>query len=175
LLALFHQETRRVFRGTRGRKSRFEHTFGGTANYAGLSPLKGEPPLHLLFDLNTEDPAVGVTLPKARWLPLLCAVRYGACDLGYRVVSDKRVKILYLAEATAWEGFPYDGYPEQFKARPVAFEEGSYDPGSVSDALLYGGVFGYGALSPRQYARLVRHVEKKGLPEMFGWESAEAY
>jgi hypothetical protein len=149
--------------------------FGGSANYVGLFPVKGEPPLHLLFRLNTEDPAVGVTLPRARWLPLLCAIRYGACDLGYRVVSDEKVKVLYQAESRAWAGFPYDDYPEQLKARPVAFEEGSYDPGSVRDALLYAGVFGYGALSPRQYGRLVRYVEKKDLPEMFGWESAEAY
>jgi hypothetical protein len=31
---------------------------------------------------------VGVSLPGAEWLPFLCAIRYGACDQGYQVVSD---------------------------------------------------------------------------------------
>ena len=175
VVTVFHQEAQRIFRGQRGKKSPFGHMFGGAAEYAGLAPRKGQPPVHLLFRLNTDDPAVGVTLPGARWLPLVCAIRYGACDLGYRVLGDEKVKILHQGEAKAWEGFPYDGCPEKLPPRPIAFEEVSYDPGKVSDALFYAGVFGYSALSPKQYARLVRHVEKKRVAEMLGWESAEAY
>jgi hypothetical protein len=175
LLALFHPETRRVFRGKRGTKSPFGHTFGGAADYTGLAAYRRQPPVHLLFRLNTADPAVGVRLPVAEWLPLLCAIRYGACGLGYRVISDREAKILHQAEKKAWDNFPYDGYPDMLPAQPVALEEGTYDPGKVEDGLLYAGVFGYGALSPKQYAKLVRHVKKKGLPELFGRDSAEAY
>jgi hypothetical protein len=174
-LAFFHPETRQVFRGKRGKKSAYGHTFGGSAEYSGTVAYKGQPPVHLLFRLTTADPAVGVTLPGAGWLPLLCAIRYGACNLGYRVVSDGEVKILHQAEKKAWPGFPFDGYPEKLPARPVAIEEGTYDPDKVRDGLFYAGVFGYGALSPKQYARLLRHVEKEGLPDLFGWESAEDY
>ena len=36
--------------------------FGGAADYTGLVTYKRQPPVHLLFRLNTADPAVGVTL-----------------------------------------------------------------------------------------------------------------
>jgi hypothetical protein len=174
-LAFFHPETRRVFHGTRGKQSPFGHMFGGAADYAGLQAYPRQPAVHLLFRLNLADPAVGVILPGVEWLPLLCAIRYGACDLGYRVVSNREVKILHQREKKAWDRFPYDGYPEKLEVQPVTLTEGSYDPGKVSDGLFYAGVFGYGALSASQYAELVRHVEEEGLPEMLGWESAEAF
>src|SRR5262249_59735794 len=102
----------------------------------GLRVKRGQPAVHLLFRLNTAGPALGVhlagarsvrsrspvswrrrrapgkALPGPQWLPLLCAIRYGACDLGYRVVSEGEVKILRQGEVRAWEGFPYADYPE---------------------------------------------------------------
>src|SRR5262249_36093131 len=83
--------------------------------------------------------------------------------------------ILHQTEPKAWDDFPYEGYPDKLPTRPVVFEEGAYNPGNVKDALFYAGVFGYGALSPKQYTKLLRHVQKEGLPDLFGWESAEAY
>lgn len=174
-MTIFHPESRRVFHGKRGNTSRFGHSFGGVADYSGLTAYESQPPVHLLSRLNTADPAIGVALPGVEWLPLLCTIRYGACNLGYRVVSDGEVRILHQTEQRAWDDFPYDGYPEKLPVQPVALTEGLYDPGMVEDGLSYAGVFGYGALSPEQYARLIRHVEKKGWPELFGWESAEAY
>lgn len=176
LLELFHPASRQVFRGKRGRDSRFGHTFGGATDYAGLAAFRGEPPVHLLLRLNTVDPAVGVTIPGVQWLPLLCAIRYGACDLGYRVTSDREVKILHQAEAKAWDDFPYDGYPERLPASPLVLEEGVYDPSDPENALSYAGVFGYDALSPKQLAALARHVEKKGLLDIFDhYETGEDY
>jgi hypothetical protein len=174
-LTIFHQASRRLFHGKRGKASPFGHTFGGSADYSGLTAHRRRPPVHLLFRLNTADPAVGVTVPGAQWLPLLCAIRYGACDLSYRVVSDEVVKILHQTEAKPWANFPYEGFPDKLPVIPVRFAEGSYDPAKVEDGLFYAGVFGYDALSPRQYARLVRRVEKEGVPELLGWESVDAY
>ena len=174
-LALFHPVSRRVFIGKRGKRSRFGHTFGGPADYVGLAAYKRQTPVHLLCRLNMADPTVGVKLQGAEWLPLLCAIRYGACNLGYRVVSDGKVKILHQTEKKAWDDFPYDGFPEKLLARPIAFEEAFYDPSKVKHGLFFAGVFGYEALSPKQCAKLVRHVEKEGLHELYGWESAEAY
>lgn len=174
-LSFFHPETRRVFRGKRGEASPFGHMFGGAVDYTGLTAYEGQPAVHLLFRLNTADPAIGVTVPGVQWLPLLCAIRYGACDLAYRVVSDSQVKILRQSETKPWDHFPFDEYPANLSPQPIAIEEGTYDPSKVQDALFYAGVFGYGALSPKQYAKLIRYVEEQNLPELFGWESAEAY
>jgi hypothetical protein len=174
-LNLFHQPSKKVFRGERGHDSGFGHTFGGATHYAGLAAFVGQPPVNLLLRLNTADPAVRVTLPGAQWLPLLCAVRYGACGLGYRVVSDREVNILFQAEAKAWDDFPYDGYPERLPSSPLVLEEGVYDPSDPENALFYAGVFGYDALSPEQFAALARHVEKDGVPDIFGYETGEDY
>lgn len=127
-----------------------------------------------MLRLNTANPAVGITVPGAQWLPLLCAVRYGACRLGYRVTSDREVRILYQAEAKAWDDF-YGGYPERLPSSPLVLEEGVYDPSNPENALFYAGVFGYDALSPEQFAVLAHHVEKDELPDMFGYETGEDY
>lgn len=175
-LVIFHPESRRVFRGERGGASEYGHTFGGDAPYAGLA-MDGGPPVHLLLRLDLADPAVGLELPGIRWLPLLCAIRYGACDLGYRVVSDDEVAILHRREPEAWEGFPCEGYPDRLPPEPVAFREVPYDPANPRDALSYAGVFGYDALSEEQLAGLARFVVEEGLydPTFMDWETPEEY
>jgi hypothetical protein len=75
-------------------------------------------------------------------LTLLCAIRYGACDLGYRVVSDTEVAILHRREKRAWDGFPYDGYPAKLPPEPIDITEEVYDPANLRDALSYAEVFG---------------------------------
>jgi hypothetical protein len=99
-----------VFLGKRGGESPFGHAFGGSADYAGLAIPDGQPPAHQLLRLNTADPAVGVSLPGAEWLPFLCAIRYGACDQGYQVVSD--------AEAFAL-GMMLSNRPAMVSAQPA--------------------------------------------------------
>ncbi len=174
-LALFHQQTHRVFHGKRDAKSLYEHMFGGAVDYAGLEAFTGQPAVHLLLRLNTDDAAVGVKLPGTSWLPLLCAIRYGACDLGYRVISDGDVKILHQTEKEAWPDFPYENYPEKLAPKPVAITEGLYDPNNVVDGLFYAGVFGYSALTTAQYTKVVEHANAKRYHEFLGWESAEAF
>src|SRR5262249_22279004 len=123
------------------------------------------------------DPLVGVQMRTAQWLPLLCAIRYGACALGYRVMSDDAVEILYQAEKKAWRGFPSDDYPAELPGESVDLREGTYDPGDPKSALFFGGVFGYDALTPKQFARLVKYVEKEGLfdPDICVEETPEQY
>jgi hypothetical protein len=176
-LTIFHAESKRIFRAERGKVSPYGHIFGGEAHYRGMSAFEHQPPVHLLFRLNLDDPAVGLTLPEARWLPLLCAIRYGACDLGYRVVSDGAVKILHQSATTAWDGFPYEGYPGRLPAEPIVLAEASYDPGNPRDALRYAGVFGYGALSAVQFSGLARFVVGEGIfdPMFMDRETPEEY
>ena len=176
ILDIFDQRTNRVVHGDRGGKSPFGHTFGASVDYRGLVAFRRQPPVHLLFRLDTADPLVGVEMLGAGWLPLLCAIRYGACNLGYRVISDDEVAILHQTETKAWKGFPYAGYPAKLPAQPVALEPGTYDPAKIEDALFYAGVFGYGALSPAQLGALRRHVETDLLPNQdYSYETAEEY
>ena len=84
-ITVFHQSSKRVIIGIFGRKTRYGHTYGSPVDYSGLAAFRRQPPVHVLFRLNADDPEVGVKLPKAQWLPLLCAIRYGACEVGYRV------------------------------------------------------------------------------------------
>ncbi len=175
-LAVFHQADKRVFLGLRGTDSAFGHTFGGSVDYAGLVAFPGQPPVHLLMRLNTADSAVAVALPGLQWLPLLCAIRYGACQLAYRVTSDLSVKIIHQTESKAWKDFPYDDYPQRLAPMPLLLEKSSYDPGDPDDVLFYAGVFGYDTLTTDQFTALARHVENNGLPDDgYGWESGEEY
>lgn len=174
-LTIFHEHTRRVFRGERATSSSLGHSFGGTCEYAGTLLNKGEPPVHLLFRLSLTDASVGITIPGVQWLPFLCAIRYGACELGYRVVSDGEVKICRCKENKAWEGFPYEGYPDVLPGSPFEFRETPYDPGNPEDVLFYAGVFGYDGLTKEQYEELVRHVEKQKLAKLHGWKTTDAF
>lgn len=176
LLTLFHQQSRRVVHGDRAQMSPFGHTFGGSVDYRGLVAYPKQPPVHLLFRLATADPLVGVEMPGVEWLPLLCAIRYGACNLGYRVLSDDEVTILHQTEAKGWRGFPYAGYSKKLPAQPVALQPGTYDPAKIEDALSYAGVFGYEALSAAQLGALQRYVETDLLPDqIYSYETAEEY
>ena len=177
LLEIFHQAEERVVCGERRTGSSFGHMFGGAADYVGLRTSGKQPPVHLLLRLDMSDPSVGVTMPGIRWLPLLCAIRYGACDLGYRVVSDTEVAILHRREKRAWDGFPYDGYPAKLPPEPIDIREGSYDPANPRDALSYAGVFGYDALSPGQFEELARFVVREGIfdPEISECETPEEF
>jgi hypothetical protein len=177
LLEIFHQAERRVFRGERRAGSAFGHMFGGASDYVGPSTSGKQPPVHLLLRLDMNDQSVGVTMPGIRWLPLLCAIRYGACDLGYRVVSDTEVAILHRREKRAWDGFPYDGYPEKLPPEPIDISEVQYDPANPRNALSYAGVFGYDALSPGQFEELARFVVREGIyhPEISECETPEEF
>jgi hypothetical protein len=177
---IFHQDTRRLFTGTRSKKSRFGHSFGGATDYGGLKRFKSQPPVHLLFRLNMTDPAVGITLADLQWLPLLCAIRYGACHLGYRILSDSAVKILYQNESKAWDGFPYNDYPDKLPEQSLILKEVKYNPNKPKDAYVLAGIFGSEVLTPRQFARLASFLVEEELypePELYGgeWESPEEY
>jgi hypothetical protein len=175
--AIFQQTIKRVTRGKRGGGNPFGHRFGGPADYAGLQAFPRQPPVHLLFRLNTADPLVGVSLSGAEWLPLLCAIRYGACRLGYRVASNDAVKILHQVEKKAWRGFPTAGFPKALPAQPLDLFEVSYDPADPKEALFYGGVFGFDALTKKQFAKVVRFVTDEGWfnPECGEGETVEDY
>jgi hypothetical protein len=176
-LTLFDPEARRIFLGERDQASPYGHSFGGSADYAGLAAFKRQPPVHLLLRLNMEDTAVTLSLPGIRWLPLLCAIRYGACDLGYRVVSDSEVKIFAQKETKAWKKFPFDGFPEKLPVEPVVLWEQAYEPGDPMEALRFAGVFGLDHLTSDQFSAVAAFVVEEGLfdPSFMDQETPEEY
>ncbi len=177
---VYHQDSQRIFTGTRGKKSPFGHSFGGAADYDGLRQFDGQPPVHLLIRLNLADPAVGLNLPGVQWLPLLCAIRYGACGLCYQVLSDESVKILYQEESKAWDDFPYDDYPEKLLVKPFMLKLMKHDADKPKGAYILAGAFGINVLTADQFTGLARYIAKQHLysnPEWagYGWDSPEEY
>jgi hypothetical protein len=164
-LGLFQQRKRLIYRGIRGEDSEFGHTFGSSIGYEGLAPGGRQPSLHVLFRLNTSDPGVGIELQSAKWLPLICAIRFGACDVTYRVVSDSKIEILNL-ESKAWKGFPYPDYPKKLAPEPVSLRRYAYNADKPLDVLFYGGILGYRALTAKQFDNVIDFVKRKKL-----WDS----
>jgi len=177
LFATFHQASRRFFRGERGKKSSFGHMFGDPSEYSGLVAFKGQPPVHVLFRLNLRDPAIGIDLPHVQWLPLLCAIRFGACALAYRVVSDNKVKIIFQQEKKAWDGFPYDGHPERLPPTSLRMKEGVYNADDPQSVLSCWGFFGISHLTQKQLEKVKRFALKKRIydPEFSNWATVEEF
>jgi hypothetical protein len=112
--------------------------------------------------LNTDDQALCIRAKTARWFPLLCAIRYGACDLGYHVLSDRKVKIVYLADSKPWRGFPYANYPLKLGPRPIAYTRIPFRPDRPMDLIKTLGVFGCDGLSAGQMASLIKFADPDG-------------
>jgi hypothetical protein len=105
----------------------FNHRFGGTSVHRGIKPRGNSQPLHLLYTFDTRDPLVPVRVRGARYLPLYYCFPYNAGAVGYRVVSDNEVKILYMETRDVQPDFPYEGYPDEFPQTPVSLIPISYE------------------------------------------------
>lgn len=163
-LQLIHHPARVLAYSTAKDAGGFGHRLGG-GGYAGLTPPAGGPPVHLLFRLNTADPAVGLTLPNTSFLPLLVAARYGGCPLGYRVVSDSEVRILSLAEAEPWDDYPTPDYPPTLPEVPIGLAADGYDPDNPAVAWFFSGFFGTAHLTPPQKQKVADLLVESGLFE----------
>jgi hypothetical protein len=166
-LQLIHPAERRVAYSVAADGPGFGHRLGG-GGYAGLVPPAGGPPVQALFRLNTADPAVGVTVPGAGWLPLLVALRYGGCSLGYRVVSDTEVRILAMGETEAWPGFPTPDFPDELPEVPVGLRADGYDPDNPAVAWMFSGLLGTEHLTDEQRRRVAAFAAESGLAAV-GW------
>lgn len=160
---LFDHDMRRLSFGERSGQSKYGHTFGTLVDYSGLKVGRGKPPVHVLFRINLKDPCVSLKLGTISWLPLLCAIRYGACHLGYRVDSDDSVTILHQADRQLWDGFPSADYPTILPVEPVAFRRRKYRATDPQDVYVWAGVFGYEHVSQRQFGRVVNWAQEVGV------------
>jgi len=116
-----------VARAVPGNSGDFSHRFGGLPSYSGIVPRGARQPLHLLPTFDTTDPLVPVQLKSARVLPLFYGFPYNAGAVGYRVVSDNEIKILFMESLQIPADFPYPDYPERFPEIPISLLPISYE------------------------------------------------
>ena len=105
----------------------YEHYFGGANRYEGMTPFRDAPPLHLLYDLDANDPLMPVRIPGISRLPLCFGFAYNASAVAYRMESDLAVKLLYVEDTSCLDGYPYDPYPSQFEQVKVRLYPLSYE------------------------------------------------
>lgn len=105
-----------------GKAGVYGHRFGGPAFHDGAIPKGQAKPLELLYVFDCNDPLVPVGVPGVRHLPLYYGFHYDAAGLGYRVVSDQRIEILYQERDVYCADFPFDNFVAEFPQVPVSLE-----------------------------------------------------
>lgn len=130
----------------------FGHTFGGPHDRKGTSRADCNGILiHLLHRLDLTDPALPISIPGVRWLPLYYCFDFRANELGYRLISDDELVTFFPTDdlnVSKEESWPDDeGYPQEFPRSEIKIEAYDYDPTRLEDAYRWAGVFGIGKLS----------------------------
>ena len=106
----------------------FHHRFGGPPVHRGVKPHRNGQPLHLLYNFDCKDPLVSIRVAGVRYLPLYYCFPYNAGAVGYRVISDTEIEILYMETKEVMPNFPYENYPDEFpetrvSLMPISYEE----------------------------------------------------
>lgn len=101
------------------RETSFEHSFGG-GGYTGNQHPKCDSPWQLLYRLDLSDPAIDVTVPDCRFLPLFCAFQYNSSTIQYRPLSDAKVEMISQERLDFTPKFPYEGFPTELPSGRVA-------------------------------------------------------
>lgn len=152
-------------------RGRYAHTFGGPHDRKGASRADCHGILiHLLHRFDLRDPAIPITIPGIRWLPLYYCFDFRANDLGYRLTSDESL-VTYFPDddpnVSDHEEWPDDDYPPEFPHSGIKVEPYAYDPTDLEDAYAWAGVFGIDKLSKRDQAaakkRAAQESEDLGL------------
>jgi hypothetical protein len=146
-----------------GGRSEYGHTFGGPHDRKGTVREDCNGILiHLLHRLDLTDPAIPVSIPGVRWLPLYYYFDFRANDLGYRLISDDELVTFFPEDdpnVSKEESWPdAEGYPLEFPKSPIKTAAFDYDPTALEDAYRWAGVFGIGKLSNRDQAAAKKRV-----------------
>jgi hypothetical protein len=154
----------RIATATSGR-SDYGHTFGGPHDRKGTSREDCNGILiHLLHRLDLTDPAIPVTIPGVRWLPLYYCFDSRTNGLGYRLLSDGELVTFFQEDdphVTKDESWPDDDYPIQFPKSNIEVTAYGYDPTDIEDAYEWAGVFGIGKLSKDDQATAKKYVAER--------------
>lgn len=142
----------------------YGHTFGGPPDRKGTSreDCKGIL-IHLLHRLDLTDPAIPLTLPGMRWLPLYYCFDFRANDLGYRLISDDQLITYFPTDdrnVSQEESWPDDNYPLEFPKSDIQVAPYPYDPTDLEDAYQWAGIFGIEKLSRTDRATARRRISE---------------
>lgn len=153
----------RIAAAVKGR-GKYGHTFGGPHDRKGTSRKDCRGILiHLLHRFDLADPAIPVSIPGIRWLPLYYCFDFRANDLGYRLVSDGAL-VTYFPKndpnVSTSEEWPHDDYPTEFPQSSIKIAREDYDPTDLEDAYFWAGVFGIDKLSKRDHAAARKRAAK---------------
>jgi hypothetical protein len=165
----------RIATATSGR-SKYGHTFGGPHDRKGTSREACDGILiHLLHRLDLTDPAIPLSIPGIRWLPLYYCFDFRANELGYRLISDEELVTFFpfddpnVSKEESWPDDDY--YPLEFPKSSIKVAAYDYDPTDLEDAYQWAGVFGIGKLSRRDQAAAKRRAAE--LAEGLGFYAPE--
>jgi hypothetical protein len=120
-------------------RSEYAHTFGGPHDRQGTSreDCKGIL-IHLLHRFDLTDPAIPITIPGVRWLPLYYCFDFRANDLGYRLISDDELVTYFpdddpnVSDKESWPDT--EGYPLEFPKSLIKITAYPYNPTKLKDA-----------------------------------------
>jgi len=152
-------------------RSSFKHTFGGPHDRQGCSRDDCSGILiHLLHRLDLSDPAIPITIPGIRWLPLYYCFDFRVNVLGYRLLSDDAL-VTYIPtddpNVTDREEWPGDDYPLMFPKSSMKVTGHAYDPTNLEDAYGWAGIFGLKKLSKGDQAdaknRVIEDADMMGM------------
>jgi hypothetical protein len=95
-LSLFDHKKLVHYRSTDGQPGAFDHSFGGDAASYGLKFVNANPPFHLIYRLDLNDPAVPVRLDDTDFLQLIYGFHYATYEgtFVYRLRSAMEIEIL---------------------------------------------------------------------------------
>lgn len=75
------------------------HSFGGKADHQGSLPKGTTVPLHIIIDLNLNDPKCPLKIEGLNRLPLYYPLKYdtGGAAIQYKVLSDDEIEIIFMS------------------------------------------------------------------------------
>jgi hypothetical protein len=155
-LSLFHHDRRAHYRSIAA-DCPYHHTFGGDSESYGLRFVNVSAPLHLIYRLNQDDPAIPVVLDGLQYLPLVYGFRYAANsnEFIYRAINEFEIEVLSPTEMILEGEFPDPEHLDPFPSEPVAFRQLPFNPAMAEDALYLQAIFGIGELSPTELQRAI--------------------
>jgi len=130
-MTLYRRDLAQPVRLLAGKRSKYRHTFGGPPRHKGLRFRGREARVHLLYDLDLDDPLVPIKLPRAGRLPLYYPFAGDVFNIGYQVLADDEVRVLSLDESYGDSeldlSLPHDEFPDKaFPEMPVKLEPIEY-------------------------------------------------
>jgi hypothetical protein len=144
-------------------QSDYGHTFGGPHDRRGalIRKRNSDIRIHLLHRLDLSDPAIPISIPAIRWLPLYYCFDYRVNQMGYRLISDEEMETYLPAvdrNAASEEGWPYENYPVELPRSNITVARADYDPTDLEDAYSWAGVFGIRQLTQADQAIAKKRV-----------------